>query len=60
MIQPNVFKRTIERFLMEKTVFQWRDQVWTSLPITLIGSSKFMFNELKKHGWALEAGSSQV
>ena len=32
MIQPNVFKRTIERFLMEKTVFQWRDQVWTSLP----------------------------
>ena len=25
----NVFKRTIEPFLMEKNVFQWRDQVWT-------------------------------
>ena len=28
--------------------------------INVIGSSKFLFNEMKKHGWSLEAGSSQV
>ena len=47
--------------------FQWRKLYFSGeikfeqvCLINLIGSSKFLFNELKKHDWALEAGSSQV
>ena len=51
---PSKFQPDSSKYLVTEIKFE------PVCPINVIGSSKFLFKELKKHGWSFEAGNSQV